>query len=1023
MEKQKRSFLQSPFFKIGSGLLFVALLVLLFLPQISSTSWVSVKIKHTINEKIPGKLDYTNLTLSWLNGLQINDLIYDDKISGTYFTIDEISTSKGLLALAANYKDGGIINVKKPQAVLYLQQKSNDTTDNIQQSDININRKQTEADTQERPTSQKDKLTNSQPLLPPVHVELHISDGNLVTVSSDNFKKTVLENFNLQLNLDIPNGDVDYQLSFQDASGAGEVKGDGKISLPENNRTALNSLTSNAVLEITNWQITDMLDIAASQGNGPRGEGVINGSLRISGNENSTIGITGNLRGHKIQLHGGPLKSDTPTINNIAIDFDVQKNATELEIKNVEIHSPFIEGVLSGNLSNEQLQALSVNAQINVAEILSQFPATLSLQDGVRVSKGLIDIKAGASSSGSATAFDANIHLNQLTGSTGEKNISWEKPVDIIVQGNLKDEAITLDRLAVDSSFLQATGSGDADAMKLQVAADIGAALKEVEKFVQLGGWTSKGKLDLDLGISSTSKNIRDITGKLKVANFELIHEKTVISPADTFTAAITSSVELSPEMKPLQFSNTTVDIKSWLGSGTITAENFILKTETTPALLAKGVSKTTLNLERVTTLLHSLKTLPQEQTLAGTLDLSAIIKGNQTQNPSINLHADISPFTFTSGDKVLKEDKISVDLAATADIAKQNFTITDFNLSSAPIALTANGSMKAEGKEQVAQAKGTTKLDFKSLGETLKSFADLQLKMSGVSEKPFNFNASTTEGKWKQTVQHAEFSSALHVDKITGYGLEIESLELPISLKQSLAEIDLTALVNKGELTVKPKFDFTGSAPVVTLPDNSQILKEVGLTGEMSNDLLSKVHPLFKGVASTVGTISLNMDHLSWPMDKELQKGATFAGSFTFNDVKLQAGALLTPLLAIMKTDENQIQISDQPMTFIGKNERVTCSPLEATVNTYSLSLEGSIGFDQSLDYIAKIPITRKMVSGDVYKYLEGTYISVPLTGTVSKPSVSKSVVQKALGDLVLQAGKKQLGDQAGKFLQKLFQ
>jgi len=1023
MEKQKRSFLQSPFFKIGSGLLFVVFLVLLFLPQISSTSWVSGKIKQAINEKVPGKLDYTHLTISWLKGLQINALIYDDKINGTYFTIDEISTSKGLLSLATNYKDGGIINVKKPQAVLYLQQKSNDTTDITQPSETNLKRKQTKADIQEQPASQKDKSTDSQPLLPPVHVELHISDGNLVTISPDNSKKTVLENFNLQLNLDVPSGGVDYQLSFQDASGAGEVKGEGKISLPENNTTALNSLTSNAVLEITNWQITDMLDIAAYQGNGPLGEGVINGSLRISGNENSTIGITGNLKGHKIQLHGGPLKSDTPTINDLSIDFDVQKNDADLEIKNVEIHSPFIEGVLAGSSSNEQLQTLSANAQINVAEILSQFPATLNLQEGVRVSKGIIDIKADATSSGSATAFDATVHLNQLTGSTGKKNISWEKPVDIIVQGNLNNEAITLDRLAIESSFLQATGSGDAGAMKLQVAADIGTALKELEKFVQLGGWASKGKLDLDLGISSTSKDMRDITGNLKVANFELVHDKTVISPTDTFTAAITSSVELTPEMKPLQFSNTTIDITSWLGSGIMTAENFILKTETTPALLKKGVSKTTFNLERVTTLLHSLKTLPQEQTFGGILDLSAMMDGNQTQKSSINLQADISPFTFTSGDKELTEDKISVAIEATADIAKQNFTITGLNLSSQPVALTGNGSMKVEGKEQVVDAKGTTKLDFKSLSETLKSFAGLQLEMDGVSEKPFNFNASTTEGKWKQTAQHAEFSSALHVDKITGYGLEIEALDLPIHLKESLAEIDLKAQVNKGELTVKPKFDFTGSSPVVTLPDNSQVLKEVGLTGEMSNDLLSKVHPLFKGVASTVGSISLNMEHLNWPMDKELQKEATFAGAFTFNDVKLQAGALLTPLLAIMKTEENEIQISNQPMTFIGENERVTCSPLEATVNTYSLILEGSIGFDQSLDYIAKIPVTRKMVSGDIYKYLEGTYISVPLTGTVSKPSVSKSFVQKALGDLVLQAGKKQLGDQAGKLLQKLFQ
>ena len=1023
MEKQKRSLLQSPFFKIGLGLLSVVFLVLLFLPQISSTAWFSGKIKQVINEKIPGTLEYTHLTLSWLNGLQINEIIYDDKLNGTYLTIEEVSTSKGLLSLATNYKDGGIINVKKPQAVFYLQQKSTDTTNTTQPSDPTLKKKQSKAEIQQDSPSLKNTSKDSQPLLPPVRVKLDISDGNLVTISPDTSKKTVLENFNLQLNLDVPSGAVDYQLSFQDAGGAGEVKGDGSISLPKDTAVNLKSLTSNAVLEITNWQITDILDIAASQADGPQGEGIINGLFRISSSENAAIDITGNLKGQKIQLHGGPLQSDTPTIGDITIDLDVQKRAAEIDIKKVEIHSAFIKGILSGSSSNEQLQALSANAQINVAEILAQFPDTLNLQKGVRVSKGLIEIKANAKSTGPATAFDANVHLDRLTGTTAGKNISWEKPVDIMVQGNLKDEALTLDRLAVESSFLQATGSGNADAMKLQVAADIGTALQELEKFVQLGGWASKGKLDLNLGISSTSKDMRDITGNINIANFELLQNKTVISPTDTFTGTITSSVKLTPEMTPLQFNNTTIAINSWLGNGTITAEDFILKTEKASAVLKNGTTKGTFNLKRITTLLHSLKTLPEEQTLAGTINLTATMDGQQAPKSSINLQADISPFTFTNGEKVLKDDKISVAMEATANIADQDFTITKLNLTSTPIALTANGSMKAEGKEQVAQAKGTTRLDFKSLSETLKSFADLQLTMSGVSEKPFNFSASTSAGEWKQTAQHAEFSSALHVDKITGYGMDIESFELPINLKKSLAEIDLKAAVNRGEMTVKPKFDFTGSSPVVTLPDNSTILKEVGLTGDMSNDLLSKIHPLFKGVASSGGSISLDMKHLSWPMDKELQKEATFEGAFTFNDVKLQAGALLTPLLAIMKTDHNEIQISEQPMTFIGENERITCSPLEATVNTYSLILEGSIGFDQSLDYIAKIPVTRKMVSSDIYKYLEGTSISVPLTGTVSKPSVSKSFVQKALGDLVLQAGKKQLGDQAGKLLQKLFQ
>lgn len=108
--------------------------------------------------------------------------------------------------------------------------------------------------------------------------------------------------------------------------------------------------------------------------------------------------------------------------------------------------------------------------------------------------------------------------------------------------------------------------------------------------------------------------------------------------------------------------------------------------------------------------------------------------------------------------------------------------------------------------------------------------------------------------------------------------------------------------------------------------------------------------------------------------------------------------------------------------MEFVGKNGRIECSPLEMKLKDYTIMLSGSIGFDQSLNYKAQIPVTRKMVSSDIYKYLEGTYISVPIAGTVSKPTLSKDLVQTALKDLILQAGKKQVTDQAGKLLQKLF-
>jgi hypothetical protein len=123
------------------------------------------------------------------------------------------------------------------------------------------------------------------------------------------------------------------------------------------------------------------------------------------------------------------------------------------------------------------------------------------------------------------------------------------------------------------------------------------------------------------------------------------------------------------------------------------------------------------------------------------------------------------------------------------------------------------------------------------------------------------------------------------------------------------------------------------------------------------------------------------------------------------------------------MNEDNKDILVGEEPMTCVAAKEAVTCSPLTATVNTYSLILEGRVGFDQRLEYTAKIPVTPKMVSSSVYEYLEGTVLTIPIGGTIANPTLDRNFVQRALGDLIRQAGQSQLEKKAGDLLQRLFQ
>ena len=369
-----------------------------------------------------------------------------------------------------------------------------------------------------------------------------------------------------------------------------------------------------------------------------------------------------------------------------------------------------------------------------------------------------------------------------------------------------------------------------------------------------------------------------------------------------------------------------------------------------------------------------------------------------------------------------MSEDAIQVKVDLKGDILEQYFTLHGLELSSAPISLNATGKIVKDKLERVLNAKGAITLDLKAVSGYLSALADLDVKMTGATQRPFAIKATSVDGRWVELPKHAEFSTSFHADTIRGFGLLIESLEIPVQLADGLAEIDIQGTVNTGKMTLKSAIDFTADSPVVSVPENSHVLAGVGFSEAMSNDLLAHVHPLFKGAAISEGTMDLDLQHFKWFLDAAKRKDGAFAASITFNDVVLRSGGLLTPLLEVMKANEREVTLGDKPMECIGENDRIRCSPLEIKTRDHTLMLSGSIGFDQTLDYKAQIPVTRKMVSSDMYKYLEGTFISVPIGGTVARPSLRKDILQTALKDLMIQAGTKQVTEQAGKFLQKLF-
>jgi len=1124
------------------GILLLLISIGLFsLPTIISTEWAGNKAKQTVNAKISGTIDFQSLSLSWFNGLKIRGITYEDGGSGIRLRVADITTSKGLLELAKNYRDIGTVTIENPLVYITLKdkRKSADTDASDLAKKQNANKSTTgDEKKQSLPGSTKGRDTIA---LPIVAGKLNIRGGGVITILPDTIEKQVIDGLDLQIHISGQNNSLEYRVKFQSGDGKGLVKGAGNFVLPSGNLAALGGVQTQATLDLSNWQLADQLSILTTMSDIPTGSGVLSGHLGVAGNIEDGIDITGNLTAENIQLSGGLLQTDTPSLDKITIELDAHKTRSAFTIRQVALDSPLATGSASGTIDVNDDKDITGKLAINLAELFAQFPVTLKLKEGNKISKGQIDLNAQVNWNENTTTFDTRASLDQLEGIAGKKKISLDKSVTLLVKGENSLAGLHLENLAIQSSFLNGQGQGDINKMQVVASADIGAALKEVKKFISVEEWQSTGKLDLKLDINTKSESLRAVAGEVTIQDFVLKQKGRVIAPRAGVKTKLVTTLRVDSEMRPIEMIDTILDFQTWLGRGAASVKNLVPPSKSRSVEIKDLKFNGTVKLSHLTNMLHTLNALPKDNrfsgqviidtrlsmknqkvdlgetkvninnllftkenqkadekkiqiatrgkvdleakaaslssvdiaTTAGHITFSELlikdwskpgnsIKSNGTieldlalltkllsdflklppqtdiagkaaiklkvdltskENQMVQLDGTFSNLKISGPDKKpILEESIQLKLDLSGDLEEQNITLSKLDLISAPVSFSTKGTVAPDKKERLLSAEGFITLDLRTISEYLKSLANLDLEMIGAEKKPFTLQLKSTGRQWVEFPKKATLSAAFHADSIKGFGLLIESLDIPIKLAKGRGELSIQGNVNKGKLNISPIFDFNVEQPVVSVPENSVVMANVGLTDDLSKDLLAHINPIFQGAAVSSGTVDLTLQSLNWPLVAAARKNGTFAGTLSFNEAKLQGGGLLAPLLEVMKVEEREIVLGDQPMEFVAKNERIRCSSLAIIVNEHTLLLSGSIGFDKSLDYVVQVPVTKKMVSGDVYKYLKGTVISVPIGGSVSKPTINKNVVQVALKDLIFQAGKKQIEDQAGKLLQNLF-
>ncbi len=1113
---------------LTAGLLVVALIIIALLPAIVSSDRMKPFVIRKVNQQLPGQLQLESWSVSWFGGVEGQGIVYDNRPDGLLVQVSEIKTEKGLLGLIMADGELGAVEIIDPAVVFYL-------------SDM------TEARNSQKtppatPSPESIPSTKEDAFIPVFYGKLKVTNGSILTASADGNEKVVVKNLDLILGAPGPQTPITYHFSTESGDGSGRASGEGTLVLDADDPLNTQKFQSDSKLSINNWPVEDVFDIIAARAGFPSAKGRLNADVSLTGSSAESLHLIGQMAMAQVQLRGGPLGSDAPTVKDILIDLDAVGNNNSLSLKNLTFRSSLANGSATGRFDGEDQRRLGGQADVDLAEVFSQFPATLKLREGTKITKGKMALSANIETTRAGTAFDGDARIDRLQGISAGKKISWNKPVTVNTRGEMGREGLQLENLSLRSSFLKADGRGDMRNMRVDLSADLKAALAELRKFILIKQWDGSGKLKLNLNINAKTENLNHATLKLNIDDFVLSRNRRPILVRQTVRADVSTDVQVADARVDSRLLQPTLNIQSSVASGTVTAQ----RVEGTAANSFPNATDLKLdiniNLQQLSSLLKNLNILSPRTLLAGqsavkasgnlkdgllvlnntrvdtqkflyrqdkktireqriilttrgridlnnqSLRLAPVdIKGqagkvhipelaiadwtHAQSNMKINGHADldlnrlaqgygdfiqlpektnisgtgrfdfdadfsnpkkqylklrgnVAPFKLVSKTlPTVSEKKVTLNVDLTRSPDGRNVTINKVDLNSNALSLKATGTLNQVGKNKVLNAKGTMAPDLKLVSDYLKKSGQSQVAFSGKKAAPFTIKLVSKGDRWEDPLKHLDFSGAVHVTAIEAYGLKLTPNDVPIRIAGAAAGAKLESPANGGQLNFQPTVDMRKEPYILSFNENIDLLKDVQVTQGLIDGLLAAIHPLFKDAVIPDGLLGLNMKHFNWPLSEKERNKATFAGTLQLNGIRLNSTPFMAGLLNMMGISERQLSLADQDIDFEAKNGRIALSPVTLDAEGYQLKMHGSIGFDQTLDFIARLPVTKKMVGKDAYRFLQGTTIKVPIRGTTSQPRIDEAAFQEATGDLMQQALRKNLQNGVQNLLKNLFQ
>ena len=205
-------------------------------------------------------------------------------------------------------------------------------------------------------------------------------------------------------------------------------------------------------------------------------------------------------------------------------------------------------------------------------------------------------------------------------------------------------------------------------------------------------------------------------------------------------------------------------------------------------------------------------------------------------------------------------------------------------------------------------------------------------------------------------------FTAQLPLDSLRAGGVTLRQCMVPVDVNRGRLRIAIDEKLDSGRIAFNPEWDFAAPQAVMTLPEGSQLFKDVPLRPQLVEGLLGRMHPLFGVLAQPQGTVDVRVNGFSAPLVEKKPYRPTFTAIIALDRVKFKARDSLREILDLAGVAPQWLRCRERELICEGKNGEVRCHPVHLVAGEQAIELTGQLGMDDALRYQARMPLAKQL-------------------------------------------------------------